>query len=122
MGQFHNDFDSDKGTPEYAVESYFIGKKIYVDKLQLKEGGFDYHVRCKGISKDAIKAEVKDGDYLKLYEKLYNDETIRFDLAAGVSFNQNSNYTINTNIHFYRNVKGTYKEGKADEYFSYLLK
>ena len=119
MGQFHNDFDSDKGTPEYAVESYFIGKKIYVDKLQLKEGGYDYHVRCKGISREAIDAVVKDGDYIKLYKQLYNGDSIQFDLAAGVSFNQNSNYTINTNIHFYRNIKGTYEEGIPEEYFNY---
>ena len=55
LGQFHSDFDSKilKGDI-YAKESYFIAKKIYLDVLT--DGGDveDYHIRMKGVSKEAI--------------------------------------------------------------------
>ena len=49
MGQFHNDFPG--GSDVYAVESYFLAKKIYIDKLSTGE----HHIRMKGIPNDVIK-------------------------------------------------------------------
>ena len=86
MGQFHGDFDCkglDKDTT-IAIESYFIGKKVYVDKLADKDNKIGYHVRMKGISREAID-EVANGDVMALYHQLYEkkDKTIEFNLLAG---------------------------------------
>ena len=57
LGQFHSDFDSEKGKVKSAVKSIFLGKKAYVDKLELEDGTFDYHLRMKGISTNLLKWE-----------------------------------------------------------------
>jgi hypothetical protein len=58
MGQFHIDFSSDKCKGELkAVESVFLGKKCYIDKIVGDDTDvFDYHIRMKGVSnKSRIK-------------------------------------------------------------------
>ena len=38
LGQFHIDFEMDGAVDDiYAVESYFLGKKVYYDKLESKD-------------------------------------------------------------------------------------
>ena len=38
MGQFHIDFEMDGAADDlYAVESYFLGKKVYYDRLDSKD-------------------------------------------------------------------------------------
>ena len=85
LGQFHSDFDAPKGYLAVgAVESIFIAKKIYVDKLAIlpKIGTYAplkddvYHIRMKGIP----TALVKGWDD---FEKLWNGEEITYDLAVG---------------------------------------
>jgi len=90
MGQFHTDFDLDGSVGDiHAVDSIFLGKKCYVDKLQ----GFDadgneltdYHIRMKGVPSDCIihKAnEEYDGDIIALYKDLYDGKEITFNLLA----------------------------------------
>jgi hypothetical protein len=56
MGQFHIDFSSDKCKGElFAVESIFLGKKCYIDKIcGDKPKVFDYHIRMKGVPSKSI--------------------------------------------------------------------
>ena len=90
MGQFHTDFDLDGSVGDiHAIDSIFLGKKCYVDKLQ----GFDtdgneindYHIRMKGVPSDCIiyKAnEEYDGDIIALYKDLYDGKELTFNLLA----------------------------------------
>ena len=92
MGQFHTDFDLHTGKPAteiVAIESIFLGKKAYIDKLQAfdKDGNelIDYHIRLKGVPNDSIihKAETDyGGDLMKLYNDLYEGKKITFNLLA----------------------------------------
>jgi hypothetical protein len=61
MGQFHSDFTSMNGRSDVkcAIESYFISKKIYIDKLLMEDGTIDYMFRMKGVTTEAIKAEAE---------------------------------------------------------------
>lgn len=80
LTQFHVDFDIPKNFQEGetvvgAVESYFIMKKIYVDKLLGSKGSIGYHMRMKGIPTDLVK--------FSDYEKIFNGESVVFDLLDG---------------------------------------
>lgn len=77
MGQFHNDFDV-PGKALGSVESYFLAKKVYYDKVayidaQGKVAHKD-HVRMKGIPSVLVNGASD-------YEKLWKGETIEYDLA-----------------------------------------
>jgi hypothetical protein len=99
LGQFHTDFDmTDSVTEPVSIQSIFLGKKCYVDKLQGQdENGnaiYDYHVRLKGISKNALQYECDKhfkGDYLKMYEHLINNK-IEFVLNP-YDYNPSFEYT-----------------------------
>ena len=87
MGQFHTDFDSQilKGSIS-AVESIFLGKKCYIDKLKGdEEGVYDYHIRMKGVSGDAIKdyAFNNKKNLMEVYNDLYEGKELVFDLCCG---------------------------------------
>ncbi|CAL6053829.1 DNA_polymerase [Hexamita inflata] len=111
LGNFHGDFDSDKGEVLYADQSIFLGKKFYIDKLvvetkdidiiqgftfdledniqkvenyQEKRRVFDYHIRGKGLTKDSIivKAQELGISVIKLYEIMYEGVELEFDLCA----------------------------------------
>lgn len=80
LTQFHVDFDIPKNFEEGetvvgAVESYFIMKKIYVDKLLGSKGTIGYHMRMKGIPTDLVK--------FSDYEKIFRGESVTFDLLNG---------------------------------------
>ena len=70
LGQFHNDFPTINGHNEVpvAIESFFLMKKMYVDKLQDSTGEIDYMIRGKGLTtKSIIHAAKKfDNDIIKL--------------------------------------------------------
>jgi hypothetical protein len=110
LGQFHNDFQSDIIKKNIkSVESIFLGKKSYIDKLVgLNENDVivnDYHIRCKGVSNDAIKHF--DNDVMKTYEKLFNGEEITFDLTLNGDkkiFDYKKDYTITNKFSFYRKL------------------
>ena len=80
MGQFHTDFDLKGSVGEiHAVDSIFLGKKCYVDKLQGydKKGNelVDYHIRMKGVPEDCIKYKADKeygGDVMALFKDLYD--------------------------------------------------
>lgn len=112
MGQFNCDFDSKKLKGKIrSVESVFLGKKCYVDKLQGdEEGVFDYHIRMKGVSGDAIADKLlEEGiDVVELYDRLYDGEEISFDLCCrGIKacFETMNDGTMETRKIFERNIK-----------------
>ena len=125
MGQFHSDFDPIKGNKETpcSIESYFIAKKIYIDKLTDSSGAIDYHIRGKGITKNSIKhiADTKfKGDLMETYKALYKGESLTFDLTAGQpSFAFSNDFTVSSRKEFLRNIKVELKEGLTDQYFNY---
>ena len=90
MGQFHVDFDLDGAITSSirATDTIILGKKCYIDKLigQDNEGNdiHGYHVRMKGVTNNSIMYTAK-GDLMDLYSKLYNGDTIAFDLCCGGS-------------------------------------
>ena len=104
LGQFHSDFnDSDTA---YAIESYFIGKKMYLDILTdpaHPEQGETLHIRLKGISNDAIKVK---GDVKALYKHLFETERVfEFDLSAYKKFEMTKELEIFTREVFTRKIK-----------------
>lgn len=123
MGQFHSDFEfhDEDGNKRKdiknikAVESIFLGKKCYIDKLQGINGKgeieFDYHVRMKGIPDKVIYWTCEKEGYknvLEMYKDLFEGEEIKFDLRMNgkrACFKQNKNMTIQT--------IGTDSEGKS---------
>ena len=90
MGQFHTDFDLAGSVGDiHAVDSIFLGKKCYVDKLQGYDSQgnelTDYHIRMKGVPSDCIIHKAKEeygGDIIALYKALYDGEEITFNLLA----------------------------------------
>jgi hypothetical protein len=123
MGQFHCDFaltkklaDENKkckalGLPKkykeediVSVESYFLGKKSYIDKLRMPNGDESYHIRMKGVPVKCITD--KAADPMEIYERLNNGEVMSFDLAKGMpSFKRNSDFSTSSNKEFIRKVK-----------------
>ena len=88
LGQFHVDFDdlAKDGGEVSAKESYFLGKKTYIDELTDEKGNKGYHVRMKGIPGKCIAAKVKaeyNDDPLLLYKDLYEGKAVKFDLKSG---------------------------------------
>jgi len=90
LGQLHCDFKMEGCKNIVSVESYFLGKKMYIDKLQGedKENGninIDYHIRLKGVPNSSIIYTSKqlNKNVMNLYQDLYNGEKIEFDLLEG---------------------------------------
>ncbi len=85
MGNFHVDFDPINGDSDVCSKRCIIlGKKCYLDVLENSKGEQEYHVRMKGISKNAIAGVAEQhGGYVQLYEHLFNSPLhyIKFDLA-----------------------------------------
>ena len=118
LTQFHCDFDSiatdeqlKNFTGKYHVWSkklIALGKKSYLDILEDNIGNTGYHIRLKGIpnkcilnycSKNKISVE-------ELYMKLYNGETITFNILDGSQgFKKTSTFEQTNRKEFTRNIK-----------------
>ena len=99
-------------------------KKMYIDKLQDSSGEIDYMVRGKGLTtKSIIHASQRfNNDIMKLYEHLYNNHSVRFDLTYGQPcFEMNKNMSVSTRKDFMRKIEVKYDEGDVDKYFDYAL-
>jgi len=108
MGQFHSDFDMDSSLGKveevHAVESVFLGKKCYIDKLEgtsvdTGEKVYDYHIRMKGVPEKSIVYKAKQdygGDLIALYKDLYHGKKVEFDLLANgqIKFELNNDGSI----------------------------
>jgi len=61
MGQFESDFTSMNGRSDvqYASESIFLMKKMYMNQLRLQDGSIDYMYRGKGLTQKCILMKAK---------------------------------------------------------------
>ena len=108
LGQFHNDFD--EVADGYAYKSVFVGKKMYVDLLKNDKGETGIHYRMKGVNLDCVKlyAEEHNLTVFDVYNKLFNGETLTFDLLkAKPCFKMNDNQTVTNQLDFKRSIKAT---------------
>ena len=116
LGQFNSDFEmkEDVSNDVHAKRTIILGKKCYIDMIK----GIDkdnkeliqYHCRMKGVPNTSLKhyCEENNINLIQLYEKLYNGETIEFDLLCNgkkVKFKQNKNFTICSLTKFFRKIK-----------------
>ena len=108
LGQFHNDFDEVENG--YAYKSIFVGKKMYVDMLKNEKDESGIHYRMKGVNLDCVKlySEENNCEIFDIYNKLYNDDEITFDLLkAKPCFKMNDNQTVTNLLNFERTIKAT---------------
>ena len=123
LGQFHTDFASFTGREDvqHAIESIFLMKKMYIDKLLMSDGSVEYMFRGKGLTTNSILAlaeEKYNGDLMSLYEDLFDGNNLTFDLTKGQPcFRMNKNFTVLNINSFKRMIKTKYQEGNDDEYF-----
>ena len=123
MGQFHSDFPTINHHDEIpkSIESYFLMKKMYIDKLTDSTGEIDYMKRGKGITQQAIDylAQEKQG-LMNVYKSIFEGNEETFDLTKGQPcFKMLSDFSIFTLDRFKIKVKTTYEEGLRDKYFEY---
>ena len=115
----------DKANSEiYAIESLFLGKKTYIDILEStdKDGMTIHseHIRMKGIPTTCIKyyADQHNIIVLDVYNKLFNNKTIKFDLTNdGNKFvcRNNKDHTISNVTDFTRRCQ--YIRDESDKFF-----
>ena len=108
LGQFHNDFD--EVADGFAYKSVFVGKKMYVDLLRNDKGETGIHFRMKGVNLDCVKlyAEEHNLTVFDVYSKLFNGDTLTFDLLkAKPCFKMNDNQTVTNQKDFKRSIKAT---------------
>ena len=122
LGQFHSDFPTINNHDEMplAIESYFLMKKMYIDKLVDSTGDVDYMIRGKGLTLASIQHAAQseyNNDYMKLYEAIYNGKAQMFDLTKGQPcFSMNKDMTVSTVEKFMRKIKTPYEEGNINDY------
>lgn len=101
MGQFHTDFEvsDNKATNIAAVESIFVAKKVYVDKLQYNDANgeikYDHHVRVKGVPTQAI-LDI-DANVMDTYKRLYQGEPITCNIAKYCVLQLDKDYRARAN-------------------------
>ena len=102
LGQFHNDFD--EVADGYAYKSIFNGKKCYIDMLKNDRNEYGIHYRLKGVSLDCVKLQA-NGDLFGLYNELFEEKTINFDLlATAPRFKTSKDRKITNQAKFERNI------------------
>ncbi|KAH7822615.1 putative DNA polymerase type B [Monocercomonoides exilis] len=127
LGNFHSDFPLNA---LYASESYFLGKKIYIDKQVLPENKTSFMFRMKGIKQSAVEAKAKESDecvheralsdcvdnsndsLMKLYKCIYKGKTVEFDLTNGSPcFEFEKDFTVASLDTFKRRIKTSLEKG-----------
>lgn len=109
MGQFHSDFEvkgADKDFEITAVESIFLGKKAYIDKLEYKLNGeikYDYHIRMKGMPSQIIKKY--NENVMQTYLDLFNGKEIELDMVSCCPLQLTKDYKAINRIEFKRKLK-----------------
>ena len=79
-------------------------------------------IRGKGLTTKSITHAAKrfNNDPMKLYEHLFNNHKVRFDLTFGQPcFEMNKNMSVSTRKEFMRQIEVKYEEGDVDKYFTY---
>ena len=97
----------------YAIGSFFLGRKSYIDVLEYvnDEGDkiHDQHVRMKGFPTSCIEyyAKINNIRVLDVYRKLYKNESIEIDLINDNNkcvFRNNKDHTVSS---LHKSDKGT---------------
>ena len=108
LGQFHNDFDELDHNP-VSIESYFLGKKAYIDKLTNDNNEIAYHIRMKGVTGSCIELEAErqfNGEVMSLYKHLADNKHLKFNLTdVAPKFKSNKNRTVCNITDFKRTIK-----------------
>ncbi len=112
MCQFHNDFDGFEGAVGaiHSRKLIALGKKSYLDILVDEKGNEGYHIRLKGIPHQVIINKCKRMGITieELYERLYQGQTMTFDLLDGTNAFRKTQTFQQTNLPaFTRTVKFT---------------
>lgn len=108
LGQFHSDFDYKSDVPPISVESIYLGKKSYCDRIQVVNDGnkeYVFHPRLKGIPNKCLEIEAQkkyDGDIINMYADLLEHNPIEFDLLEVCKFKFENNFTTVNNKEFKR--------------------
>ena len=112
MGNFHTDFEPANA---YCIRHISLGKKMYLDVLEFEDSNHKIqhknHIRMKGIPGTVIENHATkyfNGDVQKLYEHIFNGQSIEFNLLDGkVCMKASRNGTVSYANKFSRNVKAT---------------
>ena len=91
-------------------ESYFLGKKTYIDELTDEKENKGYHIRMKGIPSKCIWAKVEadyNSDPMMLYKDLFEGRPVQFDLKSGGNccFKTGKDHNISTVAQMTRTVQ-----------------
>jgi len=108
--QFHVDFEM-KGDNVRGVRALFLAPKTYCVQLTNDDGETDFHLRMKGLSKNAIDAKNEEFESpFHMFEKLL-EESITYDLLAGdkVRFEFLGNLKVKNVKEFHRTI-GPFKQ------------
>ena len=69
-----------------AVESIFLGKKSYIDRIQDENGNQAFHIRQKGIPSKCLQFycdQQYEANPFEMYLELFQGEAIDFELSSG---------------------------------------
>ena len=129
LGQMSTDFKlkgavnaAGKKNKVTAIESFFLGKKSYIDHLRStdKKGDYIYghHIRMKGITEGGLN-EMKNtkfnGDPMLMYKEMYDNKKLAFNLLAEKpKFEMCTNMTVKSKKVFIRNVQFKLPKGKQE--------
>ncbi|ELP87116.1 hypothetical protein EIN_496210 [Entamoeba invadens IP1] len=102
LEQFHPDSD-ELSEDVYSKESYFLGKKAYIDVLTNDKQEHDLHMRMKGIPNNLLE---NNKNSIELYKKLYAGESYTFNLLElKPSFEFSKTFDIKTRENFTRKIQ-----------------
>lgn len=111
LGQFHCDFsfdhDKENEVLPVAVESYFLAKKTYIDKVECIRDGekcYEYHIRMKGIPEKCILQHESNKHPMEIYKDLFEGKTYTFDLCKGIRFKSHVDFSMSTVLKFTRTI------------------
>ena len=125
LGNVHIEFDLPGAVSDiYSKESYFLGKKTYIDILEPTDEFGNVinaeRIRMRGIPTSCIKYEADKNNItvLDIYKRLFNGEAIEFDLTNQVTkfvCKNNKDHTISNVTKFTRTTK--FYRGSEDKIF-----
>lgn len=110
LGQFHSDFDFKSDVQPISVESVYLGKKAYCDKVKVVNQGivdYMYHARMKGIPGECVEEEAKKNynqNIISMYDDMLNHKQIIFDLIQFCKFKSENNFTTTNHKEFKRSI------------------